>query len=88
MEEDGQETNWMGVSGAVSDATMMCVFLWMWMVVILLSRHGVKRKTVLAGWGFTVMKSYQGRDEAPMVEACGLVDCSRNEQHSRDGGSD
>ena len=24
-------------------------------------------------WLFTMMKSYQGRDEAPMVEACGPV---------------
>ena len=36
----------MGVSG-LSDTLMMCVLLWMWMVVILLSRCGVVRKTLL-----------------------------------------
>ena len=56
----------------------MCVILWMWMVVILLSRHGVVRKTLLHCMcllmdqlGKSRAESYQGRDEAPMVEACG-----------------
>ena len=38
------------------------------------SGRKILRRETCAGWGgFTVMQSYQGRDEAPVVEACGLV---------------
>ena len=33
----------------------------------------ISRKEMCAGLGFTAMKSYQNRDEVPMVEACGPV---------------
>ena len=37
------------------------------------SARKTSRKEMCAGWGFTAMKSYQNRDEVPMVEACGPV---------------
>ena len=35
------------------------------------SARKISRKEMCAGLGFTAMKSYQNRDEVPMVEACG-----------------
>ena len=35
------------------------------------SARKISRKEMCPGWGFTAMKSYQNRDEVPMVEACG-----------------
>ena len=41
----------------------------------------ISRRETCAGWGFTVMKSYQARDEAPMVEACGLVQLDEGREY-------
>ena len=45
-------TQWKKTGRTVSDTTMVCVLLWMWMVIILLSRHGVVRKTLFALYVF------------------------------------
>ena len=37
------------------------------------SARKTSRKEMCAGWSFIAMKSYQNRDEVPMVEACGPV---------------
>ena len=45
------------------------------------SARKTSRKETCAGWGFTAMKSYQNRDEVPMVEACGPVQTAEGEEY-------
>ena len=45
------------------------------------SARKISRKETFAGWSFTAMKSYQNREEVPMVEACGPVQTAEGEEY-------
>ena len=42
----------------------------------------ISHRETRAGWGFTLMKSQQGRDETPTVEACGPVQTIEGGEHA------